>query len=1358
MQINNSIKTSNYRNFKSDYLNGAKGRAGKIASSIRHPIFRTLLMVENLNSKMANSGYFDSQKDNNGGAHAHNGFSNGSPDASIANSVLFENMFNAVVVYEPICDKSGKAIDCRYISANASYELAMGVKKTDIVGKRVLDIMPKIPKDLIETIGKVALTGENATIKGQARNGIWFNAAIFSLQNGHVAAVYENITDYKNTENKLQDVKERYAVLNSALDDGFWEWNVLSGQAFFSKIYYNMLGYEENEFPANYDSWRCLVHPDDIERAEQSLMMSIKSKKRFDLDLRMKTKSGEWMWVSTRGKAIESNAEGNVTKSVGTLIDITARKKLEMELAESEKTYRAMFEDVAVPKLLIDPESNIIIDANPAALRFYGYTTDEFIGASLSKINSLNPAEISVKIQNANEKKQDYFNFKHRLADGTIKDVEVYSGPIKINGRDVLLSIIHDATEKNQLARKNEAIIQTALDGYWETDMKGFIVGVSDEYCKMSGYTKEELIGKPISFLEAQETPAETQAHIETILSTGKAYFESIHRKKDGTAYPVEISTSYSNDFGGRFFVFTKDITERKAAENMLHASEEKYKDLVTHSHDPIFCFDGNRAYLYVNEAFAKPFGKKPDEIIGKTPFEIFPKAEAERRLVAVNMVFQTGEAVEIEVKVPGKNGETLYFSTLANPVKNSGGKVVSVSCISRNITDIKKVLGALLLSETRLQFALENTHQGVWDWNLASNEVFFSTQWKKMLGHEEHEVSNQLSEWESRVHPDDLKNAIRKVEDHISGKTDFYYSEHRVRTKSGNYLWIADAGKIVERTEDGKPSRMIGTHLDITERKNAENEMKESKILVDAIIENIPDMIFLKEAKDLRFVVFNRAGEELLGYDRKDLLGKNNLDLFPPEQAAHFMAKDRETLNGENQMVDIPEELIQTAKKGQRVLHTKKVSIKGADGTAKYLLGISEDITDRKQIEALLAQRNTQIANLQTTSSIGKLGAKLAHDSRNYLSSMLGAASLLKHFPDNPEKVKKYADMIESSAEKSLNLADLVAALSVNRDRSDFNLKKAMASAVFRADSERLFARDNRHIHSDISLVDGCPDIAVFGNQAKLISVVYELIVNSFESFESTEKAYEVKVGWVKAKTQTGEEVIELYVSDNGPGMAPEIVEHVFKNRITASKRSDEIEERGYGLLNVKSTLDTMLADIHVESKVGIGTTFFITLRLGEEKTDDKKAAPVEHLKNLRVLLVDDEPRVTEMTRDMLGVMEHTVVAFTDPLEALAALQNEKFDLLITDQFMPGLTGTDLAQKAREIDPKLPVMLVTGHGEFTLGADDQLAVDLLVNKPLRMEKIAVSIDEAVMQRMIRQARAQQLMRLDDDGNSNLNA
>jgi PAS domain S-box-containing protein len=139
--------------------------------------------------------------------------------------------------------------------------------------------------------------------------------------------------------------------------------------------------------------------------------------------------------------------------------------------------------------------------------------------------------------------------------------------------------------------------------------------------------------------------------------------------------------------------------------------------------------------------------------------------------------------------------------------------------------------------------------------------------------------------------------------------------------------------------------------HRSVTEIQRAQADMAATHVLLNTIIENLPHMIFVKDAEHLRFVRFNQAGEELLGYPREALLGKNDYDFFPEEEAAFFISKDRAVLET-GQQLDIPEELIQTKEKGVRILHTKKVPIPDADGRPQYLLGISEDITERKRAE----------------------------------------------------------------------------------------------------------------------------------------------------------------------------------------------------------------------------------------------------------------------------------------------------------------------------------------------------------------------------------------------------------------------
>ncbi len=133
--------------------------------------------------------------------------------------------------------------------------------------------------------------------------------------------------------------------------------------------------------------------------------------------------------------------------------------------------------------------------------------------------------------------------------------------------------------------------------------------------------------------------------------------------------------------------------------------------------------------------------------------------------------------------------------------------------------------------SEERWKFAIEGADDGLWDWNLETNEIFFSQQWKRMLGYEEHEIANHLDEWIKRVHPDDIQKCKEDIQDHKDGKTSCYYNLHRILCKNGSYMWILARGKILTKDKSDKPLRMIGTHTDLTERKEIENQLIQSNI-----------------------------------------------------------------------------------------------------------------------------------------------------------------------------------------------------------------------------------------------------------------------------------------------------------------------------------------------------------------------------------------------------------------------------------------------------------------------------------------------------------------------------------------------
>ena len=173
-----------------------------------------------------------------------------------------------------------------------------------------------------------------------------------------------------------------------------------------------------------------------------------------------------------------------------------------------------------------------------------------------------------------------------------------------------------------------------------------------------------------------------------------------------------------------------------------------------------------------------------------------------------------------------GKKDSLTFF--YKHTLRDETGKARRMIGVNWDITERKQTEAAMRESEARWQFALEGAGDGVWDWNVETNEVFFSHQWKAMLGHEDHEVGNGLYEWDSRVHPADKEQCYADLKQHLSGQTPVYQNEHRVLCKDGAYKWILDRGKVIERDPAGKPLRVIGTHADITDRKQAEEALRQ--------------------------------------------------------------------------------------------------------------------------------------------------------------------------------------------------------------------------------------------------------------------------------------------------------------------------------------------------------------------------------------------------------------------------------------------------------------------------------------------------------------------------------------------------
>ena len=260
----------------------------------------------------------------------------------------------------------------------------------------------------------------------------------------------------------------------------------------------------------------------------------------------------------------------------------------------------------------------------------------------------------------------------------------------------------------------------------------------------------------------------------------------------------------------------------------------------------------------------------------------------------------------------------------------------------------------ALRKSEEQLKLALEGANDGLWDWDIKTGKTYYSPRWQSMLGFPPGSILGHISAKEELIHPDDLPFMQRRMQDHISGVIPIYQSEHRVRTRDGQWLWILDRGKVVERDKRGQPVRVVGTHTDITERKQAENTIRERETRITAILETAVDgIVTINERGNIE--TFNPSAEKIFGYAAKDVLGKNVSLLMPmQERDGHdtyiqrYLQTDVPTILGKRREV--------MGMRADGSVFPMQLAVSELYfGNSRYFTGIIRDITQTKEAERLL-------------------------------------------------------------------------------------------------------------------------------------------------------------------------------------------------------------------------------------------------------------------------------------------------------------------------------------------------------------------------------------------------------------------
>jgi PAS domain S-box-containing protein len=874
------------------------------------------------------------------------------------------------------------------------------------------------------------------------------------------------------------------------------------------------------------------------------------------------------------------------------------------------------------------------------------------------------------------------------------------------------------------------------------TDAAGTILWANSAWEKLSGRGASEYLRHRVDEVLARFWDGFDPEDGRQLLQAGRPVtIETKTTRPDGAGQWLEIALQPVRNKGHQIvnhIVLVEDVTARREADLRLQAMNERLQFALRSSgygiwetYLPEERVEWDERMYEMYGVVRGVFGCSLDEWFGLMHPDDVPSVRLHRQ----NVLDGTEKNFDIDFRILRPDGDVRFIEAHGFLLRDADGKPQRFVGLNRDITVDQKMRETLQVAEDRLELALLATNESVWDWNLATGQVYRDRRWFELVGGESTGPLIDASEWLSRVHPEDLKMVDAALDEHLQGRTPVYMSEHRLQTHDGRWIWTLDRGKVVSRDKEGRPLRMVGTQGDITARKQLEERLRHSEEISIQVsrLAQIGAWEFDIAAKSMRWEPeLFRIAEVELGY--QPALASMTA-FFADEHAEVFsFAIEQATREGRSFDLECPFVTALGRRRWIRVFGRTELK----DGQPVRVFGAVQEISARRESEDARRKLEAQLFQVQKMETLGTLAGGIAHDFNNLLTGIMGYQDLaLDHLPEDDQARPCLAEARKASL-RACELVEQILVFSRQTGGSE-RLPTDLAQIVEEA---RRFLRATvpATVQIQTTVAPNCG--RVLADATQINQVLLNLGSNAAYAMRSGSGVLAIGLAPVElSSTQAAAHgnlpegrYVRLTVSDTGHGMDADTKQRIFDPFFTTKAVG---EGTGLGLAIVHGIVRSHGGAIEVESEPGRGTTFRIFLPSACEEVDESEAPaePPPRGDGQVVCVVDDEQLVAQATRLTLERYGYNCVVFNSSDECLKALRREAEGcaLLLSDQTMPGMTGMELSAEVRNFAPKLPIIIMSGYfSKVSAGALEQIGNISLLAKPFTAVELTRAVHAAL--------------------------